>query len=84
MMDNLDLGRYLTDHPDVSRLKLVSKRGPYDIGPKPLTNVPLSKPIARRYLACIEVYARTGYHPRKCQDGTSPLPIHQHNVLIRF
>ena len=24
MMDNLDLGRYLVEHPEVSRLKLVS------------------------------------------------------------
>ena len=84
MMDNLDLGRYLTDHPDVSRLKLVSKRGLYDIGPKSLTNVSLSTPIARRYLACIEIYARIGCHPRKRQDGTSSPPIHQHNVFTRF
>ena len=44
MMDNLDLGRYLADHPEVSRLKLVSRRGPYDTGHKPLTNTPLSIP----------------------------------------
>jgi len=58
MMDKLDLGRYLADHPNVSRLKLVSRRGPYDIaGHKPLTNTPPSILIARRYLTCIEVPA---------------------------
>ena len=56
MMGKLDLGRYLADHPNVSRLKLVSRRGPYDIaGHKSLTSTPLSTLVARRYFTSIEV-----------------------------
>ena len=57
-MGELDLGRYLANHPNASRLKIVSRRGPYDIaGHKPLTNTPLSTPIAHQHLAGIEVPA---------------------------
>ena len=53
-----DPGARLADHLNVSRLKLVSRRSPYDTaGHKPLTSTPLSILIARRYLTGIEVPA---------------------------
>jgi hypothetical protein len=83
MMENLDTGRYPANHPNVSWLKLVSKRDLCDQS-QALTNTPLSTPIAHRYFTCTEIPARTGHDPRECQDGILSPPIHWHSALSLF
>ena len=74
MVDNLDLGRYLAGHPNVSRLRLVGVvlaalvvllRWSYALGRH-------STFLAHRYLACVQVHARTGHH----STTTGRLGIH--------
>ena len=78
-MSNLDLGRYLVQHPNISRLKLVST-----FPTIPVTNHRPTPPLvpARGNLTRIEPHARPRHYTWESQRSTSSIFIYRHSLFI--
>ena len=80
MMENMDLGQYLAQHPNVSRVKLVS------MGFTMPAAIPRLNPCftAVRNLTRIGIHARLRHHPWEHQAGMSSQFLHYHSMFILF
>lgn len=79
-MDNVDLGRHLAQHPNVSRLKLVS--GAFSVSATIPSLIPFSS--ARRDFTWTEIYAQPRCRSWKRKDGGSSGFVHRHGLFTFF
>ena len=80
MMENMDLGQYITQHPNISRVKLVSMAFTILSAAIPWLN----HFTADRDLTCIELHAQPRYHPWKHKVGMSSYFLWYRSMFTPF
>ena len=80
MMENMDLGQYITQHPNISRLMLVSMAFTILSAAIPRLN----RFTADRDLTCIELHAQPRYHPWEHKVGMSSHFLWYRSMLTLF